>query len=205
MAKRKSRQSKLSLFEKSLQQLKSRIELIEQRMKREEVALRIISGGLAKRIERETLMFEALGLNDRSKKGERGYLGEISESVLHLDEYLLRNSERIDNILATLKNHREMLMKMNERFFKHGERSRMQTDLNVMKNTLSIMALAGIELDTSLLKDLKALQASLESTSVDLVEVKKSKDRLDKKLDGELRRYDLDALYLKRKDIPGYG
>ncbi len=203
--KKKPRKNKLDSLEKSMNRLTLQIEEIEGRMKREETALRVISTSLAKRIERENLFLNALGLSDGSKREEKGYLNEISESILHLEEYLLKNSERVDNILVTLKNHREMLIKMNERFFKQGERNKIRTDLNVMKNTLSIMALAGIELDVTLLKDLKALQASVEATNADLEEIRKSKNRLDKKLDGELKRFDLDSLYLKKKDIPGYG
>ncbi len=203
--KKKPRKNKLDSLEKSIRHMTSQIEEIEKRIKREDTALSIISTSLAKRIERESLFLNALGLSDGANKGEKGFLNEISESILHLEEYLLKNSERVDNILVTLKNHREMLIKMNERFFRQGERNKIKTDLNVMKNTLSIMALAGIELDVSLLKDLKALQTSVEATNTDLEEIKKSKVRLDKKLDGELKRFDLDSLYLKKKDIPGYG
>jgi hypothetical protein len=44
----------------------------------------------------------------------------------------------------------------------------------------------------------------MASGKVDTSELRKSKQALDKKFDGELKRFDLEALYLKRKNIPGY-
>lgn len=195
----------ISDLQESVERLSSELEGLEGRVKKQERNIRTLSGRLEKSAEREGVLMEALSLDEKSKKGDRGFLNEMSESILHFEEYLLRNSERIDTILVTLKNHREMLMKMNDVYFRSGERDRIKLELSIMRNTVSIMALAGIDLDVSLLREIKAVQATLGSKDLDLSELKKSKEKLDKRFDGELKRFDLESLYLKKRDIPGYG
>ncbi len=190
--------------EKGLAALERSVRKLEGRVAKHEVQMRAVSGSLATRAQRESLMMDALGLSPQSKKGDRGSLSEITESLLHLEEYLLRNAERIDNILVTLKNHRELLAKMNTVYFKAGERGRIKMELDIMRNTISVLTLAGTDLDISLVKDIKSIQAAMASGKVDTSELRKSKQALDKKFDGELKRFDLEALYLKRKNIPGY-
>lgn len=199
MQKRKkdSPTKRIATIEKSIERLDSRVS-------RHEAQMRAVSGSLATRAAREGVIMEALGLSQQSKKGDRGSLSEITNSLIHLEEYLLRNAERIDNILATLKNHRELLQKMNTAYFKAGERDRIRMELDIMRNTISILTLAGTDLDITLVKDIKSIQDAMTSGKVDMAELRKSKQALDKKFDGELKRFDLESLYLKRKNIPGY-
>lgn len=192
-------------LQKTVKSLSAQVERLEERMGKHDRALRSLSNGVDGSAERVELLMEALSLDGKSKKGDRGFLNELSESILHLDEYLLRNSERIDTILVTLKNHRELLMKMNDAYFMAGEKERIRLELDVMKNTISIMALAGIDTDVSLLREIRAVQATLKSTDVNISELRKTKEKLDKRFDGEMKRFDVESIYLKRKDIPGYG
>ncbi len=192
-----STEKRLTELEKIARQMEKNIAKHEERMK-------AFSLSLATRAAREGLIMEALSLTPQSKKGDRGALREITGSLLHLEEYLLRNAERIDNILATLKNHRDLLQKMNTAYFKAGERDRIRMELDIMRNTISILTLAGTDLDITLVKDIKSIQDAIVSGKVEVTELRKSKQALDKKFDGELKRFDLEALYLKRKNIPGY-
>jgi len=164
----------------------------------------MMAGSMAVSAEREEIMMEALDLDEHSRKGERGSIDSLRESLLRLEEYLLRNAERIDNILATLKSHREILAKMNTAYFKAGERDRLKIELDVMRNTMSILALAGTELDVTLLKDIKSIQTGINTGKMDLIELRRSKTQLDRKFEEELKRFDVEALYLKRRNIPGY-
>jgi len=177
---------------------------MKRRVERHDETIELMAGSIAVSAEREEALMEALDLDEHSRKGDKGSIDTLRESILRLEEYLLRNAERIDKILATLKSHREILAKMNAAYFKAGERDRLKVELDVMRNTLSVLALAGTELDTTLLKDIKSIQEGMKAGKLDLVELRRSKNQLDKKFDEELKRFDLEALYLKRRNIPGY-
>ncbi len=72
-----------------------------------------------------------------------------------------------------------------------------------MKNTQSILSLGGMEFDASLVKDVDALRASVRGAT-DLEKLERSKAELDKKFDGELKRFDMDAIRSRKGEIPGY-
>ena len=110
---------------------------------------------------------------------------------------------RIENILTALKQHRELLVSVNKRVVDAGTKDRIRLELDVMKNTLSILALNGVEFDAGLVKEIDGLRAKLRQ-SEDLVQLEQAKADLDKKFDGELKKYDLEAIWAKKKEIPGY-
>lgn len=142
-------------------------------------------------------------------EGLRRDVDALQDVVLKVQDYLLRTSERLDGILGTLKNHRELLVKMNQRLYQVGTRERIRIELDVMRNTLSILALNGIELDEHLVADIRKLRESAEKQEVDVATLRKSKESLDKKFHGEVRKFDLSATTKPRdkdrKDVPGYG
>lgn len=134
----------------------------------------------------------------------------LQDAVLKVQDYLLRTSERIDHILGTLKNHRELLVKMNQRLYQVGTRERIRMELDIMKNTLSVLALNGVELDEALVGELQKLRDSTEKDDVDVGSLRKSKENLDKKFHGEMKKFDLSGIFKpndreRRKDLPGYG
>ncbi len=153
---------------------------------------------------RQAVLIEALQLGDRPRRGDRGILRELQESVIRVEDYLLKTSERIENILSALKQHREFLVTMNNRVLNVGTKDRIRLELDVMKNTLSILTLNGMELDTDLVREIEKLRRTLPDAS-DLAELERAKAELDKKFNGELKKFDLDAIWAKRKEIPGYG
>jgi len=155
--------------------------------------------------EQQTVLFAALGLADNARRGDRGTVGELNDAVLKIQDYLLRSSERIDNILGTLKNHRELLVKMNQRIYQAGTRERIRMELDIMKNTLSVLALNGVELDEGLLGEIQKLRDSSEKEDTDIAGLRKSKEKLDKRFDTEVRKFDTTSIYRARgKDVPGY-
>ncbi|HLE55301.1 MAG TPA: hypothetical protein VI999_08700 [Thermoplasmata archaeon] len=163
--------------------------------------------GLARLAEaqrhREQTVARVLRLGARGKKEHRGVIPEMQESIVRLEEYLLKTAERIETILSALKQHREFLVSVNQRVLDLGTKDRIRLELDVMKNTLSILALNGIEFDGSLVKEIDKLKSSVRGTT-DLEQLERSKADLDKKFDGELRKFDLDAIWTKKKEIPGY-
>src|SRR3972149_2436068 len=87
----------------------------------------------------------AAGRARPASRGARGRIGEVEKTVVHLQESLLRTSERIDHILTALKEHREFLLQLDKRVLHQGTRDRIRLELGIMKKTLSILALAGGE------------------------------------------------------------
>ncbi|MGQ0797813.1 MAG: hypothetical protein ACT4OI_08145 [Methanobacteriota archaeon] len=152
---------------------------------------------------RQDVVFGALRLDARARKGDRGVVRDLQESVVRLEDHLLKANERIENILNALTQHRELLVAMNRRLLDVGTRDRIRVELDVMKNTLSILAMNGIEFDADLVKDIETLRAGLRDAK-DLTDLEKAKGDLDRRFHGELKKFDLDAIWAKRKDIPGY-
>ncbi len=93
---------------------------------------------------------------------------------------------------------------MNKRVSKVGARERMQMGLSIMKNTLSILAMSGVSFDASLLKDIDDLMGDLDEEGEGLAELQKRKVKLDKKFDGELKKFDLESIWAKKTSLPGY-
>lgn len=194
---------RLESAERSLNELKREVGRLGRKLVVQDQKLSSIAKEMRKRGRREAVVMEALSLSPRSKVGDRGILGDLSRSILRLEEHLLKTSERIESILEALKSHREFLVKMNKRFFDLGTRERIRLELDVMRNTLSILALNGVDFDQSLLKDIDKLKSSLEAEA-DVGHIQRSKENLDKKFEEELKRFDLDAIFQKKKEIPGY-
>ena len=152
---------------------------------------------------RQTVLLEALQLGETPKRGDRGVIRELQDSTVRLEDYLLKTAERIENILTALKQHRELLVTVNKRLLDVGTKDRIRLELDVMKNTLSILSLNGVEYDASLVKEIDALRARVRQ-SEDLAQLERAKADLDKKFGGELKKFDLGAIWTKRKEIPGY-
>jgi hypothetical protein len=155
--------------------------------------------------ERQDALFAALGFGPRARKGDRGTVGELNDAVLKIQDYLLRTSERLDNILGTLKNHRELLEKLSRRVYHSGTRERIRMELDIMKTTASILALNGVELDEAVLTEIDKLKASTGKEDMDILSLRKSKEKLDTRFDGEVGKFDLTSIYKTRnRPLAGY-
>lgn len=156
--------------------------------------------------ERQDMLFAVLGFGPRAEEGDRGTVGELNEAVLKIQDYLLRTSERLDSILGTLKNHRDLLEKMGRRVYQAGTRERIRMELDIMKTTASILALNGVELDETVLQEIDKIRQTAEKEETDIVSLRQSKDKLDKHFYSEVKKFDLTAIYKTRnKLLAGYG
>lgn len=158
---------------------------------------------LERQERRGAVLDSALGLGPKSKPGDRGAIGAIDAAVLKLEEYLLRTSERIDTILDALKQHREFLVDLDTKVLRGESRERLKLELDLMRNTLSILALGGFDLNEDLGKEIEAVRAAV-TPDADAEQLRRRKADLDKRFAEELKRFDLGAL-LKRKEVAGYG
>jgi len=154
---------------------------------------------------RERILLRAMGLGERPKSGDRGNLGYFGDSLLKLEEYMLKTTQRIDNILSALQQHREFLVKMSKRMAEVGVKDRLTMELDIMKNTLSILAMNGVEYDESLLRGIQGLQKEIKVHDADPSQLRSKKNRLDERFQEEIGRFNLESIYSPRKHLPGYG
>jgi len=196
--------SRIKRLEKSVKKIESNLAKVSDNLKREKGETRKLVRKMETRVRREDIIMDALGMSSRTQKGDRASLGKLNDSIIKLEEYLLRTSERIDNILNSLKNHREFLVRMNRKVYKVDTRERIRMELDIMKNTLAILAMGGVSFDEALLREIDKLKAASDDPTVSPADLKKGKEKLDKKFGNELDRYDLNTIWKKRKDIPGY-
>lgn len=187
-----------------LSKIERRLKNLQKQLAEERKKTRSLERKLETRIKREGIMMDALKITSRTKKGEGGIMNELNEAVLRLEEYLLRTSERIDNILSALKSHRDFLVKMNRRLNRIGTRERMMMELDIMRNTLWILGMNGVDVDVSLVKEIELLRKDAEEDSAQVKELTERKESIDEKFDNELKRVDIDKISRKGKDIPGY-
>lgn len=183
--------------------LRRELATLQRRLDRQEARLAKVAALAEAQARRGRAVAEALQIGEHPRPGERGVVRDLQDSIVRLEDFLLKTAERIENILTALKQHREFLMTMNKRILDVGTKDRIRLELDVMKNTLSILTLNGVEFDASLVKDIAGLRDSL-ATARSLEELERAKASLDKKFDGELKKFDLDAIWSRKKEIPGY-
>lgn len=190
-------------LEEEVAALRRQLRAMDRMLRDQETRLRVLSKAAVAHGRRQDVVFEALRLGETARKGDRGVIRELQDSVVRLEDYLLKTADRIENILTALKQHRELLAAVNKRVLDAGTKDRIRLELDVMKNTLSILSLNGVEFDAGLLKEINDLRARLRQ-SEDLPVLERAKADLDKKFDGELKKFDLEAIWSKKKEIPGY-
>ena len=202
--KRPEKDAGIAVLEREVERLARTARDLEARLAVERAEVRRLAKGLAVRERRERVLLAALGMGPRSRPGDRGRFGELQDSVVSLQEYLLKTSDRIDHILTALKEHREFLLQIDKRVVHTGTRDRIRLELDIMKNTLSILALAGVEVDDALLKEIDKVKATAAKAGESVEDLRRTKDALDKRYEEELKRFDLEAIWAKRREIPGY-
>jgi len=177
---------------------------INKALKRQEKKLLELSDKLDEMSKKEAIILKTLGLPKNPKRGDKGITEEFQQSIINLEEYLLNTTNRIDNILKALKTHREFLMRINRRVYKADTKGKLKIELDIMKNTLSILAMNGIDFDSSMFKEIEKLRGSIDDDRIKVSELKKRKEKLEQKFSVELKRFDLESIYNKRKILPGY-
>ncbi|MEW5937974.1 MAG: hypothetical protein AB1665_09210 [Candidatus Thermoplasmatota archaeon] len=198
MASKRAPKPEAKGSEKELERLSSR--LAEQGRR-----VRSLEKRLETRIKREDIILQALGISTAPGRRDHGTkLDDIMSSLLKLEEQLIATSRRLENILSALKNHREFLIRLNRKVFRANPKEMIKVELDIMKNTLSILALSGYEFDRTIFTEIKRLANLLEREDVEMAKIQKRKERLDKRFEDEVGRLDWEALYLKKGEIPGY-
>jgi len=187
-----------------ISRLRRELAALRRALSRQDTRLRAVSQAVESQRRWEAVLAGALQIGEGARRGDRGVIADLQDSIVRLEEFLLKTSDRIENILHALKQHREFLVGMNKRILNVGTKDRIRLELDVMKNTLSILALNGVELDSALVKEIERLKASLHDAD-NVKEIEKAKAELDRRFDGELKKFDLDAIWAKKKEIAGYG
>ena len=190
-------------LEREISALRRQIEALDAHLAEQERRLRALTKVSDASARRQARVSEVLQLGNPPRKGDRGVVRDLQDSVEHLEDYLLKTADRIETIFSALKQHRELLVTVNKRVLDVGTKDRIRLELDVMKNTLSILSLHGVEFDAVLVKDIDSLRARLRQ-SEDLAQLERAKADLDKKFDGELKKFDLEAIWSRKKEIPGY-
>ncbi len=156
------------------------------------------------RTKREDIFMTALDLRPQSKKGERGAISGLTASVLKVDEAVLSMGKRLENMLSALKNHREYLIRLNKKVYRVDPVKRIEMQLEIMKATLSIMALSGFDINKSLFSEMKKVNKMLEKEDADIAKVHKRMATVKRKYDEEMERFDFESIFKKADNIPGY-
>lgn len=194
---------RLYALEKGLGKLERRLERLMEKVHTHSLTLKKLGRGMESRRKREEVLLAALGLGTRSKVGDRGILEELDDSILRLEDYLLAMGERVQRILSMLQEHRELLNRVGEGIQGRGQREYLRLELDVLMNSISILALAGIEVDPSIPAEVEELRRSVAGGG-EIEGLAQRKDELRRRLENELSRYDLEKLFARGR-IPGYG
>lgn len=191
LAKENARlKTELASLKKSSQSQVRRIESLEKKM--------------LTRTKREDILMAALGLRAQSKKGEKGAINDLTQSLLKSDEHILSMGKRLENMLTALKNHREYLIRLNKKVYKVDPVKRIEMQLDIMGNTLSIMALSGFDINKSLFSEMKKINKMLEKEDADLSKIQKRMATVRRKFDEDMERFDFESIFRKSDHIPGY-
>ena len=163
-----------------------------------------LEGKMETRMKREDILMAALGLRPQSKKGENGAIGDLTQSILKVDEHILSMGKRMENMLSALKNHREYLNRLNKKVYKVDPVKRIEMEIEIMSNTLSIMALSGFDINKALFSEMKRVNKMLEKEDADLSKIQKRMATIKRKFDEDMERFDFESIFRKSDHIPGY-
>jgi hypothetical protein len=163
-----------------------------------------LEGKMETRTKREDILMTALGLRPQAKKGENGAIGDITQSILKVDEHILSMGKRMENMLSALKNHREYLIRLNKKVYKVDPVKRIEMEIEIMSNTLSIMALSGFDINKGLFGEMKRVNKMLEKEDADLSKIQKRMATVKRKFDEDMERFDFESIFRKSDHIPGY-
>jgi len=185
--------------------LARQVRQLGERVRNQQRRIQSLELRLETRRKREEVVLAALGIEQsKARPGERGTVGELQRILLKNEELLLSSNKRVESILSALKNHREVLIRLNKKVYKESVRDQIKLELAVMQNTLSILGMGGFEFDPTLIGDIKGLKKLLEKEDSEIPKLRKRKETLDKKFENELGKFDLESAYQKKRDIPGY-
>ena len=191
-------------LEKCNEKLEKELKQLKETNREQQKKIRSLEGKMETRIKREDVVMTALDLHSRSQKGQRGAVGDLNQSIIKTDEHLLKLNKRMENVLSAIKNHREYLIRLNKRVYKEDPVKLIDLELDVMANTLNVMALSGFSIDKGLFNDVKKIKKMMDKKDLELAKLKKRMSTFTRKFDDELERFDFESIYKKAEHIPGY-
>jgi chromosome segregation ATPase len=194
----------LEKLKKQNAQLREDMEGITRASKAQLKKIASLEGKMETRTKREDLLMAAMGLRPQAKKGEKGAIGDLTQSILKVDEHILSMGKRMENMLSALKNHREYLIRLNKKVYKVDPVKEIEMKLDIMRNTLSIMALSGFDINKGLFSEMKRVNKMLEKEDADLSKIQKRMVTVKRKFDEDMERFDFESIFRKSDHIPGY-
>ncbi len=200
----KELQIQLDRLKAQNERLKEKLDSISKTSGAQQKQIASLLGKMETRTKREDIIMTALELKPKSRKGDKGAIGRVSQSLLTTDEHVLSMGKRVENMLSALKNHREYLIRLNKKVYKVDPKEKIKLELGIMNNTLSIMALSGFDINKALFGDMRGIHKMMEKEDADLAKVQKRMAGFKRKFEEEMQRFDLDSIFKKSDHIPGY-
>lgn len=197
-------EERLYALEKGLVRMDRRLDQVLERLGRAAKEREGLSRDVHALLRGEEILMTALDLTPRATPGDRGILEDMDDTILRLEDYLLGMGDRVQRILGMLQTHKELLDRVGETVIGKGERDRVRLELDIAMNSISILSLAGVEVDPAIASEMETLRKSVSEGEEELAHIKERKEELVKRLEGEIKKYDLGQLYAKRLDLPGY-
>ena len=200
----KSFQRTMEKLERENTKLKDEIKGLKETGREQKKLLKSLEGKMDTRVKREEVVMSTLDISTRAKKGQRSAVSDLNSSLIKTDDHLLKLSKRMENVLSAIKNHREYLIRLNKRVYKEDPVKLIDMELDVMCNTLNVMALSGFSIDKGLFNDVKKIRKVMEKKDMELSKLKKRMSTFTRKFDDEMERFDMESIYKKAEHIPGY-
>ncbi len=190
--------------QRDLRRMQSLVHQLTVRVAQQDARIRELTKAMQARLRTEVVVLAALGMDAKAKRGNGGRLAEMDSSISQLQDYLLKTGDRIESILKMLDTHREFLEKVNKKVQRGDNRDLMKMELDIMKNTITILGMGGVEFDTDLVADIDDIKKGLDNAKANIADLRRRKAEVSKKFEAELGRYDLESLYRGRARLPGY-
>ena len=200
----KGLQRTMEKLERENTKLKDEIKALKDTGREQKKQLKSLTSKMDTRVKREEVVMSVLDINSRTKKGHRSAVSDLNSSLIKTDEHLLKMSKRMENVLSAIKNHREYLIRLNKRVYKEDPVKLIDMELDVMCNTLNVMALSGFSIDKALFNDVKKIRKLMDKKDIELSKIKKRMSTFTRKFDDEMERFDFESIYKKAEHIPGY-
>lgn len=192
-------------LERDLSRLDDKLDKLLEKLGRQGDGLQTLEDSLTRLHQGEEALRQAIGLSPDAGTGDRGFLDEMDDSILRLEDYLLALGERVQRVLLMLQDHKALLDDVNDSVAGQSQRDRLRLELDIMMNAISILAIAGVEIDPAIPAELDELRHAVREDQAEVEALQQRKMALDLRLAGEVKRYDLAQLYAGRKQLPGYG
>lgn len=190
--------------QRDLRRMESLVRRLTARVAQQDARIRELTKAMQARLRTEVVVLAALGMDAKAKRGNGGRLAEMDASISQLQDYLLKTGDRIESILKMLDTHRQFLEKVNKKVQRGDNRDLMKMELDIMKNTITILGMGGVEFDTDLVADIDDIKKGLDNAKANIADLRRRKAEVSKKFEAELGRYDLESLYRGRARLPGY-